>query len=490
MKMRNPALTVGLLALMYSGIGCWRPSFWTDEAATLSAVRRSFPDLIEMLGHVDSVHGAYYVLLFGWTRVFGFSELSLRLPSVVAIALAAFVMVRLGAKLGNVRLGVLAAALMVVLPRTQYSATDARSYALTVLGAVTATYLLVSIRENPRAVTFASYAVVGAVTVGFSFYCIFLFAAHTLTSVWDSQLRKNWRGLLAASVGWLLPAGYIGVVASQQQFQISWIPPVGPSFLFEYSFLQFFGDGYFAKDGIVVPLSTPGEDASMYGLAVLMWIAAAVGVWSWRGHFLVRLSLPWLVVPAIIAIGGSLLTGGNYYLPRYLTFTVPALALLAAAPLGRPLVLRGHRARRVRTAAACVAFVLAVPSYVGQRTQFGRDPADDFRFIATAVGRLAEPAGAFVMSASSDLAYQAYPDSFRGLGDPTRGITAAQWKLIYDQRFDVASSAPKIIQYSSVILVEKNGDTSMARALEDLGYAPGTAERGPATTVTRFSRRA
>ena len=258
MKMRNPALTVGLLALMYSGIGCWRPSFWTDEAATLSAVRRSFPDLIEMLGHVDSVHGAYYVLLFGWTRVFGFSELSLRLPSVVAIALAAFVMVRLGAKLGNVRLGVLAAALMVVLPRSQYSATDARSYALTVLGAVTATYLLVSIRENPRAVTFASYAVVGAVIVGFSFYCIFLFAAHTLTSVWDSQLRKNWRGLLAASVGWLLPAGYIGVVASQQQFQISWIPPVGPSFLFEYAFLQFFGDGYFAKDGIVVPLSHPG----------------------------------------------------------------------------------------------------------------------------------------------------------------------------------------------------------------------------------------
>jgi mannosyltransferase len=486
-KTSKSSVVAGLLAFTYSGIGIWRPSFWTDEAATLSAVRRDFPDLTSMLSNIDAVHGAYYFIMFGWTRIFGFSEMAVRLPSLLAIAVAAFLMVELGRKLSSVRLGLVASALLVLMPRTQYAATDARSYALTLLGAVAASYVLVSIRENPRGMKWAVYAVVGALTVSLSFYCVFLFVAHALTVVWDPALRKAWRGMSAASMGWLLPAAYLGGVASQQQFQISWIPPVGPSFPFEFAFLQFFGDGYFAKDGHVVPQPTTGEDASMMALAVLLWTVAAVGTVLCRRHFLVRLALPWLLVPAAAAIGGSLLTGGNYYLPRYLTFEVPALALLAAAPAALTGIALGRKVRIGMSAVVAATLVVAVPSYLGQRTQFGRDPQDDFRYTATSVKRLASPGDAFVMGPASDLAYQAYPDSFEGLGDPTRGITAAEWKRIFNQRFDIASSAPKILQYPTVILVEKTGESSMAGALEQLGYVSGQSERGPATTVTKFS---
>jgi mannosyltransferase len=483
---------MGLLALAYTGAGFWQPSYWTDEAATLSAVRREFPELQALLGTVDAVHGAYYFLMFGWTRLFGFSEISLRLPSLIAVALSAVLVTELGRKVAGTPCGVLAAAFLTVLPRTQYVGTDARSYALTVLGAVSASFLLVSIRENPRMGKWVGYGAVGVLTVSLSFYCVFLFIAHAVTVLVDPKLRTQWRGMLAASVGWLAPALYVGVIASRQQFQISWIRPVGPSFPFEFVFLQFFGDGYFSKDGQVAPLPTPGEDFSMTALAILMWTAAAVGAVLCRRHFIVRLALPWLLVPAVAVIGGSLLTGGNYYLPRYLTFELPALALLAAAPVAfrrlgvnpRP----GVRWVTVATAAVLpAALLVAAPSYIGQRTEFGRDPQDDFRFSARAVEQLAKPGDAFVLSAAGDLVYQAYPESFKGLADPTLGITAAEWKRIFDQRFDVATSGPKILEHPTVILVEKTDESAMAGALEKLGYISGQSLRGPATTVTRFS---
>lgn len=485
-KLSKSSVVAGLLAFVYSGIGMWRPSFWTDEAATLSAVRRELPDLAAMLGGIDAVHGAYYFLMFGWTRIFGFSELAVRLPSLLAVSLAALMMVELGRKLSSVHLGLIASAFLVLMPRTQYAATDARSYALTLLGAVVASYLLVSIREDPRVAKWVIYAATGFLAVSLSFYCIFLYLAHALTVLWDPKLRTMWRGMLFSGLAWLAPALYVGGIASQQQFQISWIRPVGPSFPFEIAFLQFFGDGYFAKDGQVSPLPTPGEDFSMFALAGLLWTAAAVGTVLGRRTFLVRLAVPWLVVPVVAAVGGSLLTGGNYYLPRYLTFELPALALLAAAPAALNFALAGRTVRVWMYGVVAATLLVAIPSYLGQRTQYGRDTQDDFRYIANSVERLASPGDAFVMSTGRDLAYQAYPDSFAGLADPTRGISAVEWKRIFNQRFDVNSSAQKILRHQTVILIEKTGEKTMGTALEGLGYQSGESEHGPSTTVTKY----
>lgn len=488
-KLSKSSIIAAIIAFAYSGLGSWRPSFWTDEAATLSAVRRSFPDLVAMLGNIDAVHGAYYFIMFGWTRIFGFSEVSVRLPSLLAVAVSALLMVEIGRKVANLHVGFLAAAFLVLLPRVQYAATDGRSYALTLLGAVAATYVLVSIRENPRRIKWAAYSVVGVVSVSLSFYCVLLLLAHAVSLLWDRVLRKEWGGMLTASLGWILPAAFVGIAASRQQFQISWIRDVGPAFPFEFTFLQFFADGYFAIDGQVVPAPTPGEDLSMVGLAIFMWTAAAIGVVLCRRNFLVRLAVPWLIGPAAVVVIGSLVSGGNYYLPRYLTFELPAMALLAAAPAAvLPAALTGTTRKLKVAIAAAVAVVLVVclPSYAGQRTQFGRDREDDFRFVADSVQKLGTPGDSFVLSPASDLAYQAYPEAFAGLGDPTIGITAAEWKRIFNQRFDVKASADRIRQYRTVILIEKSRESAMADALQSMGYFSADSQVGPSTTVTKY----
>ena len=65
------------------------PSYIPDEAATLSAVHRSFPELLRMLLHIDAVHGPYYMFMWVVVRLGGTSELATRLPSALATVVTA-----------------------------------------------------------------------------------------------------------------------------------------------------------------------------------------------------------------------------------------------------------------------------------------------------------------------------------------------------------------------------------------------------------------
>ncbi|GAF42862.1 hypothetical protein [Rhodococcus wratislaviensis] len=54
-------LLLGLVAVAISGFRSWSPSFWHDEAATVSVAGRDIPDMVRLLFDVDAVHGAYYL---------------------------------------------------------------------------------------------------------------------------------------------------------------------------------------------------------------------------------------------------------------------------------------------------------------------------------------------------------------------------------------------------------------------------------------------
>ena len=80
-----PAALLGLLGILVSAFGSWQPSYWGDEAASVMSAERSLSSLFRMLGNVDAVHGAYYLILHFWIQAFGATEFSTRLPSAIAI---------------------------------------------------------------------------------------------------------------------------------------------------------------------------------------------------------------------------------------------------------------------------------------------------------------------------------------------------------------------------------------------------------------------
>jgi mannosyltransferase len=79
----GPVWTWLVPPLVMLAVGLWDvtgPSYWRDEAATLTAVQRSFPDLLRMLRNVDAVHGAYYIVIWPLVHAFGSGEVVTRLP--------------------------------------------------------------------------------------------------------------------------------------------------------------------------------------------------------------------------------------------------------------------------------------------------------------------------------------------------------------------------------------------------------------------------
>ncbi len=468
-----------------------------DEAATISAIDRSLPDLVRMLGNIDAVHGFYYLLMRGWAALFGLSEFALRLPGVLAIGVAAGLVVAIGRRIGSLDYGLTAALLMVLLPRTQYVATDARSYALALAASVAATYFLVRARELPRRRFWIGYAAAGLLATLLSFYTVLVLVAHAVTVCLDRRLRGSWRPFLATSPAWLIPAACLAAIGASQQFQIAWIRPIDSGVIAEVVLLQFFSDAYLMLDGDIAPLPTPGENFTTVGLAVVLWGLTIVGSLRLRKHFAARLAVPLLVVPLVCVIGGSLVLGSPYYLPRYLSFVLPSVPLLAAGVVlrvgepasrgGRPATPTGWDRRAAVGVLATVA-LLALPSYLGQRTEFGRSPGDDFRFVADTIRAEAEPGEAIALTVDAGLGRIAYQDSFAGLDDVTIGTSAEEWGRIYDQRFDLDAVEDRILPHDVVWVVHPRENLAPERTLESLGYRAGARFDGPANSVVRFVR--
>lgn len=473
------------------------PSFWVDEAATISAIDRSLPDLFRMLGNIDAVHGFYYLLMRGWATLFGLSEFALRLPSLLAVGVSAGLVVAIGRRIGSLKYGLTAAALMVLLPRTQYVATDARSYALALAAGVAATYFLVRAREVPERRFWVGYAAAGLLATLLSFYTVLVFVAHAVTVCLDRRLRENWRPFLATSPAWLIPTALLAAIGTSQQFQIAWIRPIDSGVISEVVLLQFFSDAYLMLDGGIAPVPTPGENITMVGLAVLLWGMAIAGAVRLRKHFAARLALPLLVVPLLCVIGGSLMLGSPYYLPRYLSFVLPSVPLLAAAAVltvdgsatrGERRATPSSRDHRAAVGVLAAVAVLALPSYLGQRTEYGRSPGDDFRFVADTLRDEAEAGEAVVLTVDAGLGRIAYRDSFAGLVDVTVGTSADDWGRIYDQRFDLDAVKDEVLPHDVVWVVHARGDVASERTLESFGYREDERFDGTGNTVVRFIR--
>ena len=98
-----------------------------------------------MLGHADAVHGVYYLMVWAVVRIFGTAELVTRLPSAVAMAVAAIAVAGIGRRLISRRAGLLAGLVFAALPEVSRYGQEARSYATVSALAAVASYLLVRV---------------------------------------------------------------------------------------------------------------------------------------------------------------------------------------------------------------------------------------------------------------------------------------------------------------------------------------------------------
>lgn len=120
-------------------------SLWLDETISAIAVQdNSFLDLITKFAPGDVHPPLYYLILKLWTNIFGYSEVALRLPSVIFGVLTVFVVYKIGGKIFNPRVGALAAIFIAVNPLAVYYSQEARMYSLTTFAVATAVYFFLT----------------------------------------------------------------------------------------------------------------------------------------------------------------------------------------------------------------------------------------------------------------------------------------------------------------------------------------------------------
>ncbi|WP_166787872.1 glycosyltransferase family 39 protein [Cryobacterium adonitolivorans] len=483
------ALLVGLFGTLLALAWSWQPSIWFDEAATVSATMRSWPELGRMLLSIDAVHGLYYAGMHLWLDLVGYSPFALRLPSAVFVGVAAALTVILVRSRAGRRTAVLAGVALCLLPRVTWMGAEGRSYALTAALAVALTLIfLAAWRRGPaprriRVLWWTLYGVIAVVATVTFIYLAFLVGAHGLTALWTVWAgRRRDRAARASLFGWglaslaaavLLVPFALGVVG--QSGQVSWIAPISWGSWNGVFVTQWF---YLNR-----PFALVGWALVIVGVAALVVAARrsrAAGSETSRAQArnpsLLAIAVPWLAAPTLGVIVASAIAT-PLYSPRYLTFSAPAVAILIGVALD---ALR----RRWLIVSALVALAgLAAPQFVAQRQPEAKQNSS-WSEVADLISRerTARPDDTAAIiygpvrqhpAATTRVIAYSYPHAFEGLIDVKLKTPAAQTGGLWETRYPLDDVTDRFGGVDAVWLVtsdKQDWRPGVTGKLSALGY--------------------
>jgi mannosyltransferase len=476
---------IGLLGLAVSLVGIGTPSIWYDEAASIISATRSWPQLGAMIGNVDLVHAAYYALLHVVFDVVGYSPVSLRAPSAVAIGVAAALTVVLGRVLDRPRLGVIGGLVFCLLPRVTWAGTEGRSYAATAALAVLLTIVLVLASRAQRRSLWVLYAALVVICCVVFVYVALVVVAHAVTMAWWFASSRShawppaarWARWTALATAIVIPFG-VGVVA--QSGQLHWLDAPDVSTLRQV----FVGQWFYT--------STP--------FAVAGWALLAVGAFLLvrrpRGLSPASVLLPALVLPTVALLVVSA-TFTPIYTPRYLTMCTPFVALVIAAAIDR------MRPRPLVPVALLVLAALALPQIVAQRQPEAKEHASwaEVADLIASERALDGPGSTTAIVygsvqrhpiATSRVMAYAYPDAFAGTIDVTLGTPAAETAQLWETRIPLMDGLPRLATADVVYLItstSRDARPATTDTLRTAGWHVAEEWNLTSVNVLRYERR-
>jgi mannosyltransferase len=393
------ALPPALLAFTLSVAGIGSRSMWNDEYASWYAATLSFRDLAKLLANVDAVVAPYYLVLHFWIDVFGDSETSLRMPSALAVAATAALVAVLGRRLFDTGVGLTAGLMFAGLPSVTRYGQEARPYAFAIGFATLATLLLLRAMERPTWRRWTWYGA-GLVLAGLvHIVTLTVLLAHAVFMMRAFRVSGDLRLLRWIAGAFLAVTAALPLAAkgSTQASVIAWIKADGE-----------------AVAGLPERILGSWQVALVVGAAAAL---ATVLLWS-RHRGPVVLLLSWGLFPPVFCYVTFPVL--HLFLHRYLLFTVPAWALLAAA-LGFSLARFTRRAASTvplsLSGLLVVAGALAVSGPGQQAARHSPVIGEpDFRSGAAALAAVARPGDGIAYAGTTRNGRRAFDYEARRLG--------------------------------------------------------------------------
>jgi hypothetical protein len=373
---------------------------WIDEASSVTQAELSFHGMLHNLRTVDVHPPFYFAVLWVDVRVFGFGELAVRLPSIVAGVLLVPALYAAGRELYDRRAGLAAAALGVFAPQLVWYAQEARMYAFFMLFAVLAVWAQARILRYGRARDWALYTAVAAALIWTQYFAVLLIAAQQLAFVaaaWRNRparrrLLRGWAVSAAAFVllvAPLLPFAYHQFAVNQASGRGFGSTPsqAGGAIAGEThpSLYAFLANGVWAIWGYHAD-ATMIDLVALWPLGMLLALFLLGRGWSRASSLLTGLAF--LPAAVLFAVGQQ---KSDLFDLRYFIGAVPLLLLLAGRGLSGFTSSLGPR-----LGLAAVVGASLIAGLVDQQANNDNPRRYDFRAAIHAIEASARP-GAIVL---------------------------------------------------------------------------------------------
>jgi 4-amino-4-deoxy-L-arabinose transferase-like glycosyltransferase len=376
---RRAALALGAVVVLgaivrFGSLGV--QSYHHDEVITaMRVIPGSFGEMLHKLKVSESNPPLYYVLAWGWSKLFGLEEVGLRSLSALFGTATVPVGYLIGRQLDGRRCGLILAAFIALNPMLIWYSQEARSYALLVFfAALSLLFFLRALDSGGRGRDLALWALSSALAL-----CSHYFAAFpvAIEGAWLLlALKGRWRAVLpalaavAATGVALLPL----LIAQVVPKHIGWIEESPVSLRLWETGVSFLA----GETGHVI--AEPPRP--IYALVPAAAVALALALLAWRGSARQRRSaaIALAVGLGVLALAlAAAVAGKDYVIERNL---LPALVPLAAV-VALGLTAAPPRLSLLLAGALC-AYWLAFAVYVTQTPSLQRP---DFRVAAQDIGR-------------------------------------------------------------------------------------------------------
>jgi 4-amino-4-deoxy-L-arabinose transferase-like glycosyltransferase len=323
---------------------------WADEASTYWTVQARVVDLLRG-ARTDGTPPLYFLVVSAVTRLFGATEIVLRLTSILAATALVPASYAVARSFASRRAAVLAAALAAISPLAHYYAVEARPYALLQLETLAILYFAYRAIQAPRTHRWwVLLCVAHAIQLCTHNYALFLLPVPACVGLlvagrgrWTVATRAAAAALVAFAIDlpWFLRAQ-----ASAAAGVADWLRPywqITPPSAAVARSLEVFGFGGRFPDYLTYLGIAPDVRLLALSLTVGVLAMATVVPWTTRTEADTGRSttlLIFLLVPLTGAWLYSSLFQPIYYVGRYDTMVLPVFLILFAIGLDETMRLR------------------------------------------------------------------------------------------------------------------------------------------------------
>ena len=157
---------------------------WYDEAASVNYA--SFP-------WSNWNAPLYWILLHFWVKIFGFSEFSLRFPSLIFNFLSIVLVFLLGKKLFNKKVGIIASIFIGLSPFHLWYAQEARDYSMVLFLGTFAFYLLFKAIEKGEFKFWLLFAFISLIGIYTNYFFALLLFTQGLGVIFFKKVRLSFK---------------------------------------------------------------------------------------------------------------------------------------------------------------------------------------------------------------------------------------------------------------------------------------------------------